>query len=307
MDELINNFLYNDYKIKYNYNDIDNIFSCLNNDDFYKTALYKLETGIKLYREGICSQTEELKNEIIKQQKEINKLNNIINIYKSKYNINEDILNNLNDYLLFKDLLLDIKQFFNITFPFIVDKKILYIDEDIDNYDFDIDNEYNKEDYENDNYNEEDYLKISLKMKQIKKYRFDMYLKDVYKLLNLFLKIDIDDFVFLINSSPNLIKLFKKYKKEFENIDIYNNNYYYYFKDLINDFNLNFKRYKNININININNFNINFDKLNIKFKNNIDNIINIFDGNKIIKKYNSKDYYNSFCNLFEFLTKYIN
>lgn len=201
MEELINNFLYNDYKIKYNYNDIDNIFSCLNNDDFYKTALYKLETGMKLYREGICSQTEELKNEIIKQQKEINKLNNIINIYKSKYNINEDILNNLNDYLLFKDLLSDIKQFFNITFPFIIDKNILYIDEDIDNYDFDIDDEYNKEDYENDSYNEKDYLKISLKMKQIKKYRFDMYLKDVYKLLNLFLKIDVEDFIFLINSS----------------------------------------------------------------------------------------------------------
>ena len=287
MEELLNKFLYHNYKTKYNFNDVDNIFSCLDDNNLYKTALYKLEINTKLENEDIQNQTDILKNEIIKKEKEIN---------------------NLNDYLSFKELLRSIKKFFNITFPFIADEKILIFFENTDEYDFDLDDEYNEEDYENDIYNDEDYLKMSLKMKKIDKIKFDIYLNDVYKLLDLFDTINYDNFEFLINSSSKskLFKLFNKYKREFNQRNICNPNYCdeTYFKDLLKDFKHNLKEYKDININeIDIDSININ--KVKTKYKNNIDKIINIFDfdDNKINRNI---DYYNSFKNFFEFLTKYI-
>ena len=308
MEEFLNKFLYHNYKTEYNFNDVNNIFSCLDNDDFYKTALYSLEINKHLEREGIQCQTDILKNEIVKKEKKINELKDIINIYKNKYNINVYDLDNLNDYLSFKELLRSIKKFFNITFPFIADEKILIIFENTDEYDLDLDDEYNEEDYENDIYNDEDYLKMCLKMKKIEKIKFDIYLNDVYKLLDLFDTINYDEFEFLINSSSKskLFKLFNKYKREFNQINICNPNYCdeTYFKDLLKDFKRNLKEYKDININeINIDSININ--KVKTKYKNNIDKIINIFDfdNNKINRNI---DYYNSFKNLFEFLTKYI-
>lgn len=308
MEEFLNKFLYHNYKTKYNFNDVDNIFSCLDDNNLYKTVLYNLEINIKLENEDIQNQTDILKDVIIKQQKEINKLNDIINIYKNKYNINIDDLNNLTDYLSFKELLRNIKKFFNITFPFIAEEKILIFFENTDEYDFDLDDEYNEEDYENDIYNDKDYLKISLKMKKIDKIKFDIYLNNVYKLLDLFDTINYDDFEFLINSSSKskLFKLFNKYKREFNQRNICNTNYCdeTYFKDLLKDFKRNLKEYNDININeINIDSININ--KVKTKYKNNIDKIINIFDfdNNKINRNIY---YYNSFKNLFEFLTKYI-
>ena len=145
-------------------------------------------------------------------------------------------------------------------------------------------------------------------MKKIDKIKFDIYLNDVYKLLDLFDTINYDNFEFLINSSSKskLFKLFNKYKREFNQRNICNPNYCdeTYFKDLLKDFKHNLKEYKDININeIDIDSININ--KVKTKYKNNIDKIINIFDfdDNKINRNI---DYYNSFKNFFEFLTKYI-